>query len=202
MTQPDPDAMLLARAQRGDMRAFEMLVVKYQRRVERLIARQVHDPDSVQDLAQETFLRAYRALPNFRGESAFYTWLYRIAVNTARQSRAASAHDPLQQPSVLEAEFDDRELFRADPALSDQATPETLLASKQLAGELYAAVQDLPDEFRQVLMLREVDGLSYEAIADQQACPVGTVRSRIYRAREAVAKRLRPLLGTDTKTRW
>jgi RNA polymerase sigma-70 factor (ECF subfamily) len=193
----DADDLLVRRAQAGDVRAFEMLVVKYQRRVERLIGRMVRDVDLVADINQETFLSAWRALPNFRAESAFYTWLYRIAVNSAKRALENLKRDPL----VLEASLnqggddDDRELLPSDDAQTHAETPEGLLAGKELAAAIQAAVEGLPVEHRKALELREVDGLAYEEIAQALACPVGTVRSRIHRAREAVAARLRPLMG-------
>ncbi len=202
MKLDDPDALLVERAQRGDMQAFEMLVVKYQRRVERLIARMLRDVDLVADVAQDTFLRAYRALPGFRGESAFYTWLYRIAVNSARRCMAKLQRDPTVSMASLESGDDDEEPFSAAQTLSDGVTPESLLAGKELAQAVSAAVDRLPEAFRMALMLREVEGLSYEEIALHLQCPVGTVRSRIYRAREAVALQLRPLLETKGGERW
>lgn len=193
----DPDALLVREAQGGSRTAFDMLVLKYQRRVERLLSRSVRDPADVADLCQETFLAAYRALPAFRGESAFYTWLYRIAVNAAKRHHG---HRARQRP--MESLDDDEGTFGTDAAPSDDATPEALLASRQLALGLNAAVEALADDQRQALLLREVDGLSYDEIADLMNCPPGTVRSRIFRAREAVAARLRPLLGGGGGRRW
>ena len=194
MSEADADALLVREAQAGSRAAFDMLVLKYQRRVERLLSRSVHNPADVADLCQEAFLSAYRALPAFRGESGFYTWIYRIAVNAAKRHRAR------QRP--LESLDGDEGTFGTDPAPSDDATPEALLASRQLARELDEAVESLADDQRRALLLREVDGLSYEEIADLLACPAGTVRSRIFRAREAVAARLRPLLGDRGGRRW
>lgn len=202
MNLDDPDVLLVERAQRGDVRAFEMLVLKYQRKIERLIARMVRDVDLVADIAQETFLRAYRALPRFRGESAFYTWLYRIAVNTAKKHLVQMQRDPLIIESSLKRGEDDEEPFRPEPALTDDATPETLLAGKQVAAAVNAAIDGLTEDFRRALVLREVEGLGYEEIAALMQCPVGTVRSRIFRAREAVAARLRPLLDRQNGGRW
>ena len=202
MNLPDPDALLVERAQRGDMQAFEMLVVKYQRRIERLIARMVRDVDLVADIAQETFLRAYRALPRFRGESAFYTWLYRIAVNTAKKQLARLQRDPVIRESSLRSGDEDEEPLHAEQVLSDGATPESLLASKEIATAVNAAVEALPEDFRRALLLREVEGLTYEEIAVLMQCPVGTVRSRIFRARDAVALRLRPMLDQQSGGRW
>lgn len=183
----DADALLVRQAQAGNRAAFDMLVLKYQRRIARLLSRSVRDPADVADLCQETFLAAYRALPAFRGESAFYTWLYRIAVNAATRHRAR--HRP------VESLDDDEGTFGADEHPTDDATPESLLASRQLGRELDVAVAALADDQRRALLLREVDGLSYDEIADLMDCPPGTVRSRIFRAREAVATKLRELLG-------
>lgn len=202
MDPDDTDQQLVERAQSGDVRAFEMLVVKYQRRIERLIARMVRDVDLVADIAQETFLRAYRALPKFRGDSAFYTWLYRIAVNTAKKSLLSLQKDPLLSETTHASSGDDEEPLRADTTLTDHATPESMLAGKQVALTVNAAIEALPEDFRRALVLREVEGLSYEEISELMGCPVGTVRSRIYRAREAVAERLRPLLDRQTGGRW
>lgn len=202
MSEQDADRLLVERAQRGDVRAFELLVLKYQRRVERLIARMVRDVDLVADIAQETFLRAYRALPNFRGDSAFYTWLYRIAINSAKKAMAELRRDPVLSEASLKSGDEEEETFGVESVLSDGATPESLLSSKELAAAVNAAVDALPDDFKQALLLREVEGLSYEEIAALMDCPAGTVRSRIYRAREAIAARLRPLLGTRAGERW
>lgn len=190
----DADTLLVREAQAGSRAAFDMLVLKYQRRVERLLSRSVRDPADVADLCQETFLAAYRALPAFRGESAFYTWIYRIAINAAKRHRAR------QRP--LESLDDDEGTFGTEAAPSDDATPEALLAGRQLARELDDAVAALAEDQRRALLLREVDGLSYDEIGDLMDCPPGTVRSRIFRAREAVAARLRPLLGGGGGRRW
>lgn len=183
----DADALLVRQAQAGSRAAFDMLVLKYQRRVERLLSRSVRDPADVADLCQETFLAAYRALPAFRGDSAFYTWLYRIAINAAQRHRGR------QRP--VESLDDDEGTFGTGATPTDHATPEALLASRQLALGLNEAVEALAEDQRRALLLREVDGLSYDEIADLMDCPPGTVRSRIFRAREAIAARLRPLLG-------
>jgi len=198
----DVDAPLVERARRGDQRAFEMLVVKYQRRVERLVGRMVRDVDLVPDIAQESFIRAYRALPNFRGDSAFYTWLYRIAVNTAKKALMELKRDPLVTQSALATRDEDEEPSRAESELSDGETPESLMASRQVAQTVNAAIEALSEDLRQAITLREIEGLSYEDIADIMNCPIGTVRSRIFRAREAIASRLRPLLGTRPGDRW
>ena len=203
MSESDADALLVERVKRGDVRAFEMLVVKYQRRIERLIGRMVRDVDLVPDIAQETFIRAYRALPQFRGESAFYTWLYRIAVNTAKKSLMDLKRDPLVTASARASRDDDGdETSRVENELSDGETPEALLASKQIAQAVNAAIAALSEDLRQAITLREIEGLSYEEISDVMNCPIGTVRSRIFRAREAIAERLRPLLDTQDGTRW
>ena len=198
----DVDAPLIERVKRGDVRAFEMLVVKYQRRIERLIGRMVRDVDLVPDIAQETFIRAYRAIPKFRGESAFYTWLYRIAVNTAKKSLGELKRDPLVSESAFAAKDEDDETSRVEHELSDGETPESLLASKQVAATVNSAIEALSADLRQAITLREIEGLSYEEIAEIMNCPIGTVRSRIFRARESIALRLRPLLDTREGERW
>ncbi|MCB1996144.1 MAG: RNA polymerase sigma factor RpoE [Burkholderiaceae bacterium] len=203
MTQPDADAALVERVKQGDQRAFELLVIKYQRRIERLIGRMVRDTDLVADIAQETFIRTYRALPNFRGESAFYTWLYRIAVNTAKKSLMDLKRDPLVTETALASRDDEGdETSRVENELSDGETPDALLASKEIAEAVNAAIAALSEDLRQAITLREIEGLSYEEIADVMNCPIGTVRSRIFRAREAIAQRLRPLLDTRDGARW
>ncbi len=203
MSAADADALLVERFKRGDMHAFEMLVVKYQRRIERLIGRMVRDTDLVQDIAQETFIRAYRALPNFRGESAFYTWLYRIAVNSAKKALTDMKRDPI----IIEASFssrdeDDNETSRGETELTDGETPESLLASKEIAATVNAAIEALSEDLRQAITLREIEGLSYEEISDVMNCPIGTVRSRIFRAREAISERLRPHVEAKEGRRW
>ncbi|HEY9028023.1 MAG TPA: sigma-70 family RNA polymerase sigma factor [Burkholderiaceae bacterium] len=187
MPTQDADALLVRQAQAGSRAAFDMLVLKYQRRIARLLSRSVRDPADVADLCQETFLAAYRALPAFRGESAFYTWIYRIAINAAQRHRA-------RQRDVQSLD-DDEGTFVTDAHPTDDATPEALLAGRQLAQGLDRAVAALAEDQRRALLLREVDGLSYDEIADLMDCPPGTVRSRIFRAREAVASKLRELLG-------
>ncbi len=202
MADAEADALLVDRAKRGDVRAFEMLVVKYQRRIERLIGRMVRDTDLVQDIAQESFIRAYRALPQFRGESAFYTWLYRIAVNTAKKALVDLKRDPLVSETSLAGQDDGDETSRVENELTDGETPEALLASKEVAQVVNAAIEALSEDLRQAITLREIEGLSYEEIAEVMNCPIGTVRSRIFRAREAIAARLRPLLDTREGERW
>ncbi len=199
------DWLLVQRTLAGEMRAFELLVLKYQRRVERLIGRLVRDPGLVEDLAQETFIRAYRALARFRGESAFYTWLYRIAVNSANRQLALLRRDPVLSLSALESgDEDETSGASREPMLQavDDATPEALLASKEIAQAVNAALAALSPELSQAITLREIDGLSYEAIARQLDCPIGTVRSRIFRAREAISARIKPLLERQGGRRW
>ena len=205
MNAPDADAPLIERVKQGDVKAFEMLVVKYQRRIERLIGRMVRDVDLVPDIAQETFIRAYRAIPRFRGESAFYTWLYRIAVNTAKKALMDLKRDPLVFQSQMKSSDDDetssseRELnFNA----ADTETPEAVLASKEIAQAVNAAMDALPEELRMAITLREIEGMSYEEIAQALECPIGTVRSRIFRAREAISGRIKPMLERQTGKRW
>jgi len=202
-TSPDNDALLVDRVKQGDVRAFEMLVVKYQRRIERLIGRMVRDVDLVQDIAQETFIRAYRAIPQFRGESQFYTWLYRIAVNTAKKTLGDLKRDLLVTESARAGRDEDGdETSRVENELTDGETPDALLASKQIANAVNSAIEDLSEDLRQAITLREIEGLSYEEIADVMNCPIGTVRSRIFRAREAIAERLRPMLEQRSGERW
>lgn len=203
MSSVDPDALLVDRVKRGDMHAFEMLVVKYQRRIQRLVARMVRDPEQVEDIAQETFIRAYRALPQFRGESAFYTWLYRIAVNTAKKTLMDMKRDPVVTESALaSSRSESNETSSLENELSTAETPEAVLASREIAQTVNAAIESLPEDLRQAIVLREIEGLAYEEIASVMNCPIGTVRSRIFRAREAIAQRLRPLLGTKPGERW
>jgi RNA polymerase sigma-70 factor (ECF subfamily) len=202
MNAPDVDAPLIERVKQGDVKAFEMLVVKYQRRIERLIGRMVRDVDLVPDIAQETFIRAYRAIPRFRGESAFYTWLYRIAVNTAKKALMELKRDPLVSESALASRDDDDETSRVESELTDGETPDAVLASKQIAAAVNSAIESLSEDLRQAITLREIEGLSYEEIAELMNCPIGTVRSRIFRAREAIAARLRPLVDVREGDRW
>ena len=202
MNAPDVDAPLVERVKQGDVKAFEMLVVKYQRRIERLVGRMVRDVDLIPDIAQETFIRAYRALPQFRGDSAFYTWLYRIAVNTAKKQLMELKRDPLVTESARASRDDDDDTRVVENEPSDDGTPEAILASKQIATAVNFAVEALSEELRQAITLREIEGLSYEEIAEVMNCPIGTVRSRIFRAREAIAVKLRPLLDHRTGDRW
>jgi len=198
--EPTSDQLLVLRVQSGDQKAFELLVAKYQRRIFRLISRFVRDAALAEDVAQETFLRAYRAIGQFRGDSQFYTWLYRIAVNTAKKSLSDSARDPVIRESSTISE--DGETFVSGEQLTDMETPEAVLASREIARTVNAAMEALPEDLRTAIALREIEGMSYEDIAQAMNCPVGTVRSRIFRAREAIARQLRPLLGTKSGERW
>lgn len=198
----DSDAQLVARTLAGDDRAFELLVIKYQRRIQRLIARMVRDVDLVEDIAQESFIRAYRALHQFRGDAQFYTWLYRIAVNTAKKTLLDLKHDPLLTEAALRPAGDDDETFQPGNEPIAEETPESLLAAREIAAAVQAALEALPEDLRQAVTLREIEGLSYEDIAAVMACPIGTVRSRIFRAREAISARVRPLLDRQTGKRW
>ena len=198
----DTDQMLVARAVAGDQRAYELLVQKYQRRIERLIGRMVRDVDLVEDIAQETFIRAYRALGQFRGEAQFYTWLYRIAVNTAKKALVDLKRDPLVSASALRGGDDDDETSAVENELTSPETPETVLAAKEIAATVNSAMEALPEELRQAVTLREIEGLSYEEIAEAMNCPIGTVRSRIFRAREAISAKVKPLLENQSGKRW
>ncbi len=191
MTAAETDKQLVARVKKGDQRAFDMLVLKYQHKIFGLISRYVHDPDEVQDVAQEAFIKAYRALPNFRGESAFYTWLYRIAINTAKNYLVSRS----RRPPGTDVELEDAEYFEAGGALRDIETPESALYGEELKAVVERAIGELPDDLRTAVTLREFDGLSYEDIAEIMDCPVGTVRSRIFRAREAIDKRVQEQLS-------
>ena len=197
----DSDAWLVERAVAGDQKAFELLVIKYQRRIQRLIGRMVRDVDLVEDIAQETFIRAYRALAQFRGDAQFYTWLYRIAVNTAKKFLM----DLKRNPTVSENNFksdDDDETSLVENELTSPDTPDAVLASKEIAQIINTALEALPEELRQAIVLREIEGLSYEEISDAMNCPIGTVRSRIFRAREAISQKVKPLLENQTGKRW
>lgn len=196
------DQLLVAKAVAGDQRAFEMLVVKYQRRIERLIARLVRDVDLVEDIAQETFLKAYKALHQFRGEAQFYTWLYRIAVNTAKKFLLDLKRDPVLTESALQlkSEEDESEWRPAEQIVDE--TPESVLAAKEVAEAVNQVLAALPDELRQAITLREIEGLSYEEIALEMDCPIGTVRSRIFRAREAISSKVKPMLSHHSGKRW
>ena len=198
----DSDAQLVERAAAGDHRAYELLVIKYQRRIERLIGRMVRDVDLVPDIAQETFIRAWRALHQFRGDAQFYTWLYRIAVNTAKKSLLELKRNPVVIEAELQSGDDDDETSRRDNELTAESTPESELAAREIAAAVNAAMEALPEDLRQAVTLREIEGMSYEEIAEAMDCPIGTVRSRIFRAREAISARVKPLLSHQTGTRW
>jgi len=199
MTDREIDQQLVERAQRGDKQAFELLVAKYQRKLARLLSRFVRDAAEVEDVTQEAFIKAYRALPSFRGESAFYTWLYRIGINTAKNYLVAMGR---RAPTTTEFDSEDAENFDDGDQLRDVNTPENELMSKQIAKTVTDTMEALPEELRTAIVLREIDGLSYEDIATVMNCPIGTVRSRIFRARESIAERLRPLLETSKDKRW
>ncbi len=190
MSEQAVDQALVERVQAGDKRAFDVLVGKYQHKIANLIARYVRDPAEVQDLVQETFIKAYRALGNFRGDSAFYTWLYRIAINTAKNHLVAQT----RRPPGSDIDAGEAEQYDGESALKEYGSPERIALKDEIAETVVKAIEELPEDLRTALLLREMDGLSYEEIAKVMECPIGTVRSRIFRAREAVDKRLRPLL--------
>jgi RNA polymerase sigma-70 factor (ECF subfamily) len=198
----DSDLLLVERTVAGDQKAFELLVIKYQRRIERLIGRMVRDVDLVEDIAQETFIRAYRALHQFRGEAQFYTWLYRIAVNTAKKALVDMKRNPVMTESAFRSSDDDDETSSVGNELTAEETPETVLAAKEIAAAVNAAMEALPEDLRQAVTLREIEGLSYEEIAEVMNCPIGTVRSRIFRAREAISAKVKPLLENQSGKRW
>ena len=200
--EPDTDLVLVQRTVAGDQRAYGLLVLKYQRRIQRLIGRMVRDVDLVEDIAQETFIRAYRALHQFRGDAQFYTWLYRIAVNTAKKFLLELKKDPTVSDSALAPKDEDDETFWPRNEPSTDETPESVLAAKEIGQAVSQALAELPDDLRQAISLREMDGLSYEDIAQLMVCPIGTVRSRIFRAREAISAKVRPLLERQTGKRW
>jgi RNA polymerase sigma-70 factor, ECF subfamily len=199
MDDRELDQQLVERAQRGDKHAFELLVSKHQRKLVRLLARFIRDPVEVEDVAQEAFIKAYRALPSFRGDSAFYTWLYRIGINTAKNYLVAMGR---RAPTTTEFDSEEAESFEEGEQLRDINTPESMLMSKEIAQTVNDTMDQLPEELRSAITLREIDGLSYEDIAAIMNCPIGTVRSRIFRAREAIAEKLRPLLETRKDKRW
>jgi RNA polymerase sigma-70 factor (ECF subfamily) len=199
MSDREIDRQLVARAQAGDKRAFELLVEKYQRKLARLLSRFIRDPAEVEDVTQEAFIKAYRALPAFRGDSAFYTWLYRIGINTAKNYLMAMGR---RAPTSTEVEAEDAEGFEEGEQLRDINTPESLLLSNEIAETVNSTIEQLPEELRTAIQMREIEGMSYEDIAKAMDCPIGTVRSRIFRAREAIAEQLRPLLGTRKDKRW
>ncbi|MCL4798343.1 MAG: RNA polymerase sigma factor RpoE [Burkholderiales bacterium] len=199
MRDREIDQQLVERAQRGEKQAFDLLVAKYQRKLWRLLSRFIRDPAEVEDVAQEAFIKAYRALPSFRGDSAFYTWLYRIGINTAKNYLVAMGR---RAPTTTEFDSEEAEGFDDGDQLRDINTPESMLMSKQIAATVNETMEELPDELRTAITLREIEGLSYEEIASIMNCPIGTVRSRIFRAREAIAARLRPLIDTRKDRRW
>jgi RNA polymerase sigma-70 factor (ECF subfamily) len=199
MSERNVDQQLVERAQRGDKQAFGLLVEKYQRKLARLISRLVRDPGEVEDVTQEAFIKAYRALPSFRGDSAFYTWLYRIGINTAKNYLVAMGR---RAPTSTEVEAEEAEGYDGGELLREISTPESLLLTKEIAGTVNQAIEALPEELRSAIQLRELEGMSYEEIAKLMDCPVGTVRSRIFRAREAIAERLKPLLDQAKDKRW
>jgi len=202
VSSADSDLMLVERTVAGDQRAYALLVTKYQRRIERLIGRMVRDVDLVEDIAQETFIRAYRALHQFRGEAQFYTWLYRIAVNTAKKALVELKRNPVISENALRGASEEDETSSVGNELTSDETPETVLAAKEIAATVNAAMEALPDDLRQAVTLREIEGLSYEEIAEAMNCPIGTVRSRIFRAREAISAKIKPLLENQSGKRW
>jgi RNA polymerase sigma-70 factor (ECF subfamily) len=202
-SSPDnSDAMLVERTLAGDQRAFELLVIKYRRRIERLIGRMVRDVDLVEDIAQETFIRAYRALHQFRGDAQFYTWLYRIAVNTAKKFLLELKRDPTVSENNFRSDDDGDETYGSGNEPSTDETPESALAAKEIAAAVTVALEALAPDLRQALILRELEGLSYEEISEVMNSPIGTVRSRIFRAREAISAKVKPMLDKQTGKRW
>ena len=199
MSEREIDRQLVTRAQQGDKQAFNLLVVKYQRKLARLLSRFIRDPAEVEDVTQEAFIKAYRALPAFRGDSAFYTWLYRIGINTAKNYLMAMGR---RAPTSTEVEAEEAEGFEEGEQLRDINTPESLLLSNEIAQTVNSTIEKLPEELRKAIQMRELEGMSYEDIAKVMDCPIGTVRSRIFRAREAIADRLKPLLDQAKDKRW
>ncbi|MDH3971881.1 MAG: RNA polymerase sigma factor RpoE [Gammaproteobacteria bacterium] len=195
MGERNLDQELVERVQRGEKAAFDILVRKYEHKLANVIGRYIRDPSEVLDVSQEAFIKAYRALPNFRGDSAFYTWIYRIAINTAKNHLVAAGRRPPRD----DIEAHEAEQFESASGLKEYATPERQALQKELAGTIQDAIDELPEELRVAIVLRELEGLSYEEIATAMDCPIGTVRSRIFRARDAIEKRIRPLIDeTDT----
>ena len=197
----DSDLMLVERTVAGDQKAFELLVIKYQRRIQRLIGRMVRDVDLVEDIAQETFIRAYKALHQFRGDAQFYTWLYRIAVNTAKKALMELKRDLTVSESFFKSDDDDETKTSKNEPTADE-TPETVFAAQESATMVNLALLELPEDLRQAVTLREIEGLSYEEIAVAMSCPIGTVRSRIFRAREAISAKVKPMLENQSGKRW
>lgn len=196
MSAEDTDSKLVEQVQRGDRAAFNVLVLKYQHKVLKLVNRYVRDQAEAEDIAQEAFIKAYRALPSFRGDSAFYTWLYRIAINTAKNSLVSGRRRLVD----YDLDMQDPEDYRGQALLKDSDTPEAMLLTDEIRQTVQEAMEQLPEDLREAIMLRELEGLSYEEIATAMDCPVGTVRSRIFRAREAIDKKLRPLLDNTNST--
>jgi RNA polymerase sigma-70 factor, ECF subfamily len=199
MTERQIDQIWVEKAQAGDEAAFAQLVNKYQRKLLRLVSRLVRNPGEAEEVVQETFIKAFRALHNFRGDSAFYTWIYRIGINTAKNHLMTSGR---RVSTIDDYDAEEAENFSDATQLRDLSTPETILQSKQIAETVNQAMSDLPDELRVAITLREMDGMSYDEIAEQMGCPIGTVRSRIFRAREAISARLRPMLDIAPDRRW
>jgi RNA polymerase sigma factor RpoE len=199
MSERDIDQQLVELAQHGDKHAFGLLVSKYQRKLGRLLSRFIRDTAEVEDVTQEAFIKAYRALPSFRGDSAFYTWLYRIGINTAKNYLAATGR---RAPTSTNYDSEEAESFDDGDQLRDLNTPENTLMSKQIAQTVNQSMDRLPEELRTAITLREIEGMSYDDIAKIMECPIGTVRSRIFRAREAIAEQLRPLLDISKEKRW
>lgn len=190
MSENIPDTELVERVQRGDKKAFDLLVLKYQHRIVKLVSRYVKEPSDALDIAQDAFLKAYRALPRFRGDSAFYTWMYRIAINTAKNYLASHA----RRPREVEMNSLDGEQTEAEIALKDEGTPEHLLLRDEIQQTIVRTIEQLPEDLRTAITLRELEGMSYEEIAEAMDCPIGTVRSRIFRARAAIDSKLKPLM--------
>lgn len=199
MSDREVDQQLVERVQNGDKHAFDLLVTKYQRKLGRLLSRFIRDPTEVEDVTQEAFIKAYRALPGFRGDSAFYTWLYRIGINTAKNHLVAMGR---RAPTSTGMDAEEAESLESGDQLRDLNTPENQMMSRQVGETVNQTLQELPEELRTAITLREIEGLSYEEIATVMQCPVGTVRSRIFRAREAVAEKLKPLLDIGKDRRW
>jgi RNA polymerase sigma-70 factor, ECF subfamily len=199
MSDREIDQLLVERAQRGDKHAFELLVTKYQRKLIRLLSRFIRDSSEVEDVAQEAFIKAYRALPNFRGDSAFYTWLYRIGINTAKNYLVAMGR---RAPTSTGMDAEEAEDLGESELLQDVNTPENQMMSRQVAETVNQTLEKLPEELRTAITLREMEGLSYEEIASVMNCPIGTVRSRIFRAREAISVQLKPMLDSGKDRRW
>ncbi len=190
MSEQIVDQELVERVQRGDKNAYNLLVTKYQHKVGNLVSRYIKNHSDIPDVVQEAFIKAYRALPNFRGDSAFYTWLYRIAVNCAKNHMVAGN----RKPPGSDIEIEDAEIYDSGDALRENASPEKLLLTQEIKKTIFSTIEQLPEDLRIAINLRELEGLSYEEIAVVMECPVGTVRSRIFRARDAVDKKIRPLL--------